>query len=181
MEPLQTTVTVNQNYGRGIPNITFQNCRFYGKPNFQGVPNQWKDDRRQFTIMVPNDEADNLRAIGYNVKTKVLTEEEKQQGLEQISHISIKVDFRPDKENPSDISKERGPDIYIVQDGKEPEKLTSKTVACLDNARFENIDMEIRGWEYSPEDNPGQYSARLVSLVAVMRPSQLGEKYGLRI
>lgn len=180
-EPLQTSITVLENYGRGIPNLMIFGARFYGRPNFSGEPNQWKDSRRQFTIMIPNEDAENLRVIGYNVKTKVLTPEEIAEGREVVSHLNIKVDFRPDKMYPDDITRERGPTIVIHQDINgipENEPLTSRTVGALDRARFENIDMEIRGWEYDAEENPGQYSARLVQLVAVMRPNMLTEKYG---
>lgn len=182
MEPLQTLVHVGETYGRGIPNLTIEAARFYGRPNFAGEMNQFKSTRRQFTILIPNEVAEDLRTIGYNVKTKVLTPEEIEAGMEVLSHLTVVVDNRPDKMYPDDPTREKGAEVYvhkIVQGEPKNEKLTSRTFGVMDSGRFEHIDMEIRGWEYDPDEEPGKYSARLVQLVAVMRPSLLVEKYGI--
>lgn len=175
-EPV-TTISIQETYGRGIGNLVIQNAKFFGRPNFAGEMNQWKDDSRQFNVMIPNEFADQLRALGWNVKTLLARAEF--EGDEDKSFLKVAVDFGFTKGHEGDYDYEKGPDVWILQ-GEEREKLTSKTVPLLDRARFENIDMEIRGWEYRPDESPGQYSARLVMLVAVMRPSILGEKYQLR-
>lgn len=177
MENLETKVSTGEAYGSGIGNLVMEGCRFFGRPNFAGEMNQWKDDSRQFNVMIPNALADQLRDLGWNVKTLLARPEI--DGDEDKSFLKVAVDFGFTKGHEGDYDYEKGPDVWVIQ-GEEREKLTSKTVALLDRARFENIDMEIRGWEYRPDENPGKYSARLVTFVAVMRPSILGEKYKLR-
>jgi hypothetical protein len=78
----------------------------------------------------------------------------------------------------NDPDDSRNPPI-IVRQGESQEKLSVKTVGMLDRSRLESMDMEIRGWEYDPEDQPGQFSARLVALVATLRPNRLEEKWGM--
>lgn len=160
MNDIATIITVMPTVGRGFPNITIENARFWGRPNFKGEMDRFKDDRRKFTVIVPNDTADQLRALGYNVRTTVPENPEQ----EPISSLKVMVDPQSD--------------VYVIQ-GEQREKLTLDTVGILDSAKIETIDMEVRGWEYNAEDNPGQLSARLVTLVAVLRPSILGNKYQL--
>lgn len=169
-------VTVGETYGKQkFPNLTIENARFWGRPNFNGELDRFKDDRRKFTVIVPNEAADMLRDLGYNCKTTLPNPEFPDQ--DPISSIKVMVDFRPDPQHPNDIEREKGPDVWIIQ-GENREKLNSKTVGLLDRSRVDQLDMEIRGWEYDPDENPGALSARLVTLVAVIRPSVLGSKYG---
>ena len=136
----QTKVTIGETYGKQkVGNLTIENCRFWGRPNFSGELDRFKDDRRKFTVIIPNEAAD--------------------------------------MQNPTDITREKGPDVWIIM-GENREKLNSRTVGLLDRSRVENLDIEIRGWEYDPDENPGALSARLVALVAVLRPNLLDAKYG---
>lgn len=155
---------------RGIPNVTLQDCRFFGKPNFAGKENQFGDSRPQFTVVIPNDVADQLRTIGYNVKTTLPTEEQKAEGMEEISHLKIMVG--------SDPLVRMGPA------GATPSVIDQPNFPIVDMTRFETWDCEIRGWAYNEEKvRMGQekellYSARLVQFVGIMRPNILAEKYG---
>lgn len=170
---IQTKISVAEQYGKGVPNIVLEDAKFWGRPNFSGEMNQFKDARPSFTVLIPNENADQLRAMGYNVKTTIPRTADE----ESLSHLKVMVDFRFDKEHPGDVSHERGPSITVIM-GEQREKLTSLTAPILDRSRIESMDMEIRGWEYNAEENPGQLSARLVMLVANMRPSILEQKYG---
>lgn len=174
----ETTVLVADAYGRGIGNVVLQNAYFFGRPNFAGNPDQFNKmgGKRKFNVLVPNDAAEMLTTIGWMVKKLEPRPEFPDDEIRH--HIKIAVDFRFEPAHPGDVEYERGPDIWVIQ-GERKEKLTSKTVGILDSVRIDTMDLEIRGWEYDAEENPGQYSARLVTLVAVMRPSILGEKYGL--
>lgn len=172
MEPINTKITVGEMYGRSkIANITLEDARFWGRPNFSGEMDQFKDDRRKFSVLIPNDMADNLRELGWNVKTRLPTPEEMENGREEVSGLKVMVDFR------THGNEEVGPDIWLIM-GESREKLTSKTVGLLDRSRLITLDMEIRGWEYDPEDKPGEFSARLIQLVAVIEPNLLQTKYG---
>jgi hypothetical protein len=170
---INTIITVGESPNRGIPNITLENARFYGRPNFSGEEDRFKDTRRKFTVLIPNDVADQLREIGYNVKTDIPTQQEVEEyGKETISHLKVMLNLYNDPDD------SRNPPI-IVRQGESQEKLSVKTVGMLDRSRLESMDMEIRGWEYDPEDQPGQFSARLVALVATLRPNRLEEKWGM--
>jgi len=176
---INTKITVGDTYGKGVPNITLEDALFFGRPNFAGELDRFNDDRRKFTVLIPNDVADQLRAIGYMVKTKAPTPEELQQfpDRETISHLKVFLNFGFVKGHEGDPEYETGPNIHVIQ-GEQVEKLTAKTVPILDRSRFESMDMELRGWEYNAEEQPGMYSARLVSMVVTLRPSILDQKYG---
>jgi hypothetical protein len=194
IEEVNTIVSVGEAFGRGIPNITLENARFWGRPNFAGEVDQFRETKRKFTVIIPNDLSDTLRGIGYNVKTSISIKggdgQTKWLGVPQfaglalepeqecISSLKVSMDFKFDPKHPGDVRYEKGPDVFI-KNGEVVEKLSSLTIAVMDRSRFDNVDMEIRGWEWDREEKPGEYTAKLVQLVAVMRPSILGEKYGL--
>lgn len=179
-ETRETILTIGEGRGGRAPNFTLENCQFFGKPNFGGVMDQFKDDRRKFNVVIPEAGMEPLRALGYNVKQTVPKPEDIEMGREPITFLKVLLNFKiPDDKKglPNEIDFETGPDIYIMQ-GEDVEKINSLTVAVLDRTRFDNIDMEIRGWEYDKDENPGVLSARLVQFVGVMRPNMLAGKYG---
>lgn len=172
-EPLNTVVTVAEPFGKAkIGNLTLEDAKFWGRPNFSGEEDQFKDSRRKFSVLIPNDSADTLRELGWNVKTTLPTPEEQEQGREPTSGLKVMLNYSQDERG------EKGPDIWLIA-GDQREKLTSKTVGVLDRSRILGLDMEIRGWEYDPEDKPGEFSARLVQLVAVIEPNRLQQKHGV--
>jgi hypothetical protein len=174
MEPITTVVSVGSvPPGRkGIPNITLQNARFFGRPNFSGIEDRFKDTRRKFTVLIPNDLADQLREMGYNVKTDIPTQEELKEFPDRttVSHLKVMVDD--------------GSDVYIRlgEDGS-PERIPVPNFGLVDKTRFENWDCEIRGWNYNEDEvragvEEPKYSARLVMLVGTVTPNVLTQKYG---
>lgn len=163
---INTKVSVGETYGKKVGNITLEDAKFFGRPNFSGEEDQFKDSRRKFTVLIPNEVADQLRQMGWNVKTNIPTPEDlaKDPDRKEISHLKVMVG--------------ENVDIYIKM-GDNIEKLVANTFGMIDRARIQNMDMEIRAWEYDPEERPGQYSARLVSLVATIEPNLLQQKYGM--
>ena len=160
---LNTKVSVGDTYGKQkLGNLTLEDAKFWGRPNFSGDPeaDRFKDPRRKFTIQIPNEVADELRNMGWNVKTTIPENEDQ----EPISSLKVMID-------------EDRSDVWVIM-GEEREKLTKETMGLLDRSRIDNLDMEIRAWEYNPEEHPDEYSARLVTLVAVIRPNLLAAKYG---
>jgi hypothetical protein len=173
-EPLNTKITIAEPYGRQkIGNLTLEDARFWGRPNFSGEMDQFKDDRRKFSVLIPNELADGLRDLGWNVKTTLPTPEEVAAGKESTSGLKVMLNFRTNENG-----EETGPDVWLIM-GEQREKLTSKTIGVLDRSRIIDLAMEIRAWEYDPDDNPGKFSARLVQLVAVIEPNLLQSKYGI--
>lgn len=181
MEQPTSTITVGTLWGKQtVPNITIEDAKFWGRPNFAGEMNQFKETKRQFTVLIPNDVADDLRALGYNVKTKIPTPEEQAEGREPISFLKVIVDVNINNEG-----EEYGSAVHIIQ-GDTPEKLNGQTMGILDRSRILNIDMEIRAWCYNQKEvdaglEEPAYSARLVTCVAVIQRSVLGDKYGALI
>lgn len=162
---INTVVSVGETFGKQkLGNLTLEDAKFFGRPNFSGEEDQFKDARPKFTVLIPNDLADKLRELGWNVKTNIPTQEEMAEGREMISHLKVMVD--------------RQSDIWIIM-GEDREKLNEQTRGVLDKSRVERLDMEIRAWEYDPEEKPGEFSARLVTLIAVIRPNILSQKYGM--
>jgi hypothetical protein len=166
---INTKVSTGDTYNKKVGNLILEDAKFFGRPNFSGELDRFKDDRRKFTVLIPNELADQLREMGWNVKTSIPTEEERAEGREELSHLKVMVDM---SDEPG-----RGPDVWVIM-GEDREKLTTATVGILDRSRIDTMDMEIRAWEYDPEENPGKYSARLVMLVAHITPNRLEEKYG---
>ena len=162
---INTKVSVGETYGKKVGNITLEDAKFFGRPNFSGVEDRFKDDRRKFTVLIPNEVADQLREMGWNVKTSIPTQEELREfpDREPISHLKVMVD---------DGS------IVQIRMGENVEQLTVGNFGVIDRSRIDTMDMEIRAWEYDPEERPGNYSARLVALIANIRPNILEQKYG---
>ena len=174
MDPITTTVSVAQMPAgrKGIPNITLQGARFFGRPNFSGVEDRFKDTRRKFTVLIPNEVADELRNMGYNVKTDIPTQEELKEFPDRttVSHLKVMVD---------DTS-----DIYIRLGAEgQPERIPVPNFGLVDKTRFEEWDCEIRAWNYNEDEvragtEQPKYSARLVTLVGTITPNVLTQKYG---
>ncbi len=169
---INTIVSIGQSFGKGLPNVTLQDAKFFGRPNFAGEKNRFKEEKRQFTVLIPNDTADTLREIGYNVKTNIPTPEDLREhpDRETISHLKVAVD---------DSS-----DVFIKMGAEgEPTKLDPKTFGVVDKSRIHEMDMEIRAWMYNKdevaagEETP-KWSARLVTIVVNLERNLLMEKYG---
>lgn len=168
---LETIVSVGQAFGRGIPNITLEKARFFGRPNFAGAKDRFKEEKRQFTVLIPNDIADQLRAIGYNVKTNIPTPEELREfpDREKISHLKVAVD--------------ESSDVFVKMGDADPTKLAPQTFGVVDKSRIHEMDMELRAWMYNRDmveqkiEEP-KWSARLVQCVVVLEPNILAMKYG---
>lgn len=173
-EPLTTRITIAEPFGRSkVGNLTLEDAKFWGRPNFSGETDNFKDERRKFSVLIPNELADDLRAMGWNVKTTLPSPEDVAAGREPVSGLKVMLNFRDEG-----TDRETGPDIWLIA-GDQREKLTSKTVGSLDRSRIVELAMEIRGWEYDPEDKPGELSARLVQLVAVIEPNILQQRYNI--
>lgn len=171
---LNTVITMSEPYGRGIGNLTLENVRFLGRPNFSGERDRFKDTRRKCTVLIPEEHVEGLRAIGWNVKTTIPNMPDQ----EPLHLLDVFASFKFDDNHPGDVRYERGPEVFVIM-GQNQERLTSDTIGMLDRTRLLNVDMEIRGWEYDPDEHPGAYSARLVGLVAEIAGSRLKDKYNL--
>ena len=175
-----TTIEVGPTHGKKLGNLTLLGAQFFGRPNFAGEMDRFKDDRRKFTVLIPNEVADQLRQAGWNVKTMTPTPEELAEfpDRQPLSHLKVMIDTPVfEQDHAGQDVQVRGSEVFLLQ-GDDVERLSAATLAVVDRSRFENIDMEIRAWEYDPEEQPGQFSARLVKFVGVMPVNLLDQKYG---
>lgn len=164
IEPIETIVSSGPTLGKKLGNLTLMKARFFGRPNFSGEVDRFGDARRKFTVFIPNELADQLREMGWNVKTIIPNEEEQAEGRETVSCLKVMVD---------DIS------VIQVRAGEDVTNLAVPNFGVMDRTRIEEMDMELRAWEYKPEEKPGEYSARLVALVATVQLNKLEQKYGI--
>lgn len=170
MQLKPTVVSIGQSFGRGLPNLTLEDAQFFGKPNFSGEKNKFKEEKRQFTVLIPTDVAEQLRAIGYNVKTNIPTPEEKAEfpDRETISHLKVAVD--------------NSSDIFVKMGDLDFQRLEQRTWGIVDKSRIETMDLEIRAWHYNEEDKNDadytpKYSARLVKIYITLEHNKLDAKY----
>lgn len=163
---INTQISVGDTFGKKVGNLTLLDAKFFGRPNFSGEMDRFKDDRRKFTVLIPNDMADQLREMGWNVKTIIPTQEEKDEGRETVSCLRVMVDD--------------GSQVFLkkADPASPPEAIKVNQFGIVDRSRFSEFSIEIRAWEYDPEENAGKYSARLVSFVGVMNPNLLADRYG---
>lgn len=163
---IKTKVSVGPTGRNKLGNITLEDAKFFGRPNFSGEMDRFKDDRRKFTVLIPNDVADQLREMGWNVKTNIPTAEELAEfpDREPLSHLKVMVDDNS---------------AIQIRAGESIENLQPGAFGVIDRSRIQEMDMEIRAWEYDPDERPGQYSARLVALVALIELNALERKYGI--
>lgn len=184
-----TTIIIGELFGqKKVANITLQNARFWGRPNFNGDLDRFRDSSRKFTLIIPNELADDLRNLGWNIKTAY-----KQQvgdrtewitvpsmgalpkldpDQEVVSSLKVKVDMSPEKDAAG-----KGSKVWIsTGPGVPPQQLNSRTAGIIDRSRVHRIDCELRAWEYDPEEEPGKYSARLVEIIAVVQLNPIAER-----
>lgn len=194
-----TVIHIGELYGqKKVANLTIENARFWGRPNFNGDLDQFKNTNRKFTVIIPNDVADDVRTLGWNVKHKLKTlvgHDEKNSPIYQwdnlpsvasvaaagglsddqelISSMRVMVDMSPEK----DIQG-KGSKVWMSLGSGPAEQLNSRTAGAIDRSRIVKFDCEIRAWEYDPEDEPGKYSARLVECVAVVELNRIQQIHG---
>lgn len=179
MDPVQTEVFVGNVYGRMVaPNLTFMNTRFYGPPNFTGLPNNFNDDRKQCTILLQAQHVEELQKLGYNVKPSKVNPE--YPDSEPFGHLKVMVDNQIWEETDGQKVQVQGPEITVKM-GDKLERLNNATMAILDKSRIVDLDVEVRAWDYPKREPNEPYSARLVKLVATIERDRLSEKHGLGV
>ena len=162
---IPTQIRVGAIGNKKVANLELIDAKFWGRPNFSGEEDRFKDTRRKFTILIPEDSAEQIRQMGWNVKTTIPSEEDLAIDPERkpLSHLKVMVD------DSSEVKLVHG-DIVTV--------IPKENFGIVDRTRFDEVSIEIRAWEYDPDESPGQFSARLVQFVGVFTPSLLQERYG---
>lgn len=189
-EPKVVEVHIHDEPHKKVANITVLNAEFWGRPNFAGEEDRFRDSSRKYTLLFPPDVADRLADLGWPIKFQLRTSVDSQnseyvrfnraadvppltEGQELFCSLKVKVDMSPQKDLEG-----RGSKVFMKM-GDQVEKLNSATVGAIDRSRIVSSDHELRAWEYDPEDDPGKFSARLVEAVVVINPNLLAQRHGV--
>lgn len=142
--------------------LIIENARFMFKPNFAGEGTQYNNPgNRNFSVMIEEEDAEQLKAMGWNVKEWHPKNDEN-----DIHHyLDVKVnfgDYRPPKI------------VMVTSHGKIT--LTEETVQELDNANIKHLDVAIRPYNWSVNGKEGT-KGYLKTLYAVLDEDEFEAKY----
>ena len=143
-----------------VSNIEIENAQIRFR-NFSGRETKFNNaGRRNFCVLISEDDAQALADIGWNIKYLRAQHE----GEIDQPYLQVKVTFEP-----------IAPSIFLVT-GKRKVKLNEDTVGQLDFAELSNVDLIIRPYEY---DFNGQHgiSAYVKTMYATIVEDQFASKY----
>ena len=134
--------------------------------NFSGAESEYNAaGDRNFCVVLEPDDADEMRAAGWNVR-----ELPPRPGYEEDGptyYIKVKLSYR---------FEERAP-LIVRLDGRHRVNLTEKTVSSLDWDEIEHVDLEIRPYNWEKGSRKG-VTAYLKSMYVRVKEDRLAAKYG---
>lgn len=134
-------------------------CRLIFK-NFAGRKDKFNEEgRRHVSIVLSEQQADELAEQGYNVKSRP----PRQEGDDTLYHLKLNVKFD---------TAGRPPRVVMVTKKKQT-RLDEDIVDLLDDLYIERANVRFRAWEYEP----GKRSAYLQTLFAVVQEDTLGAEF----
>lgn len=146
------------------PPLTVEDARIIWR-NFEGRKTLYNAlGQRNFALVIPPEDVENMRADGWNVKTKAPNPEYPDQ--EPLSTLAVKVNFSGAK-----------PPRIVVIAGKDRTELDESTVDMLDRVQIEHVDLIINPSYYDVNGRQG-YSAYLRSIYVTIVQDDLEKKYG---
>lgn len=145
--------------------IVIENAKIIFK-NFSGKGTDYNaEGDRNFCVVLDDEQAESMKAMGYNVKTKLPREGYEDDG--NFNFLKIKVSLK--------YGDNRDAEIYRIV-GNNRVKLTDKTVSTLDWDEIENIDMRIRPWNWTKGNRSG-VAAFLDTMYVTVKEDSLDAKY----
>lgn len=131
--------------------------------NFTGRGSQYnREGDRNFNVIIDNsDIANELKAIGWNVKIRQPRDKED----DVLHYLKVNVSYRF-----------RGPQIFL-HIGKNVSELTEETVGLLDNADILSCDLVINPSHWERPDGSSGISAYLDTMHVVARGDYFADKY----
>lgn len=143
-----------------VSNITIEGARILFR-NFKGEERTYNPKgRRNFCVILPEELVDDLVADGWNVKTL----KPRDDGDEPQQYLQVKVQYGT-----------RPPKIVIMTSAGRTE-LSEDTVAMLDWAEIDDVDLTIRPYVYDVNGKTG-VSAYLKSMFVTIHEDYLEQKY----
>lgn len=145
-----------------IPSVTVENAKIIYK-NFEGKEGMYnaKGDRN-FTLVLPVEEGEDLAKLGWNVKFK----EPREEGDEPEAHLQVSVSYR-----------NRPPRVVLIT-SRNRTPLTEDTIEVLDYADIELIDLVINPYEWVVGDKGG-VKAYLKTMFVTVAEDDLERKYAI--
>lgn len=144
-------------------NITLENARLLFR-NFAGEERAYNDKgRRNFCVVIPEDQVELLRADGWNIKFLPAREE----GDEPLAYLQVKVKFG-----------KRPPRIVVISSANRV-TIDEETCSMLDWAEFETVDLIIRPYDWEVNGKSGR-TAYLKTGFFTLYEDELEMKYAVR-
>ena len=132
--------------------------------NFQGAERQFnRAGDRNFAVVIPLEEVDNLRGLGWNVKIL----EAREEGDDPLAYLKVKIKYREDGS---------GPGVNIVLDDKRVISLGQESVELVDTAEILNADISLNPYPWDVGGKQG-ITAYLKDAYITIRPDPLMMKY----
>ena len=129
--------------------------------NFAGEKKQFNDEgKRNFSIVLTPQQAEEMEREGWNVKRKPPREE----GDEEFCHLKVKVSYAG-----------RPPRIVMIS-SKGRTNLDEETAELMDIAELKNVDLIIRAYDWEVNDKRGR-TAYLKTIYATIWEDELDLKY----
>lgn len=124
---------------RGI--LQINNARIAFR-NFKGEADKYnREGDRNFALIIPTEEiADALDKEGWNVKIR----DPREEGDLPFMYLTVKVKFN-----------DRGPQVYL-RSGDRINKLDEESVDILDDIDIENVDLDIRPYDWEVNGKTGR-------------------------
>lgn len=145
---------------RGI--LQFDNARITHK-NFSGAADQYnRAGDRNFSIIIEDEDvADQLKAEGWNVKTRPPRVE----GEAPFMYLPVKVKFN-----------DFGPKVYL-KSGSAMVELSEETVGRLDRIDILSVDLDVRPYDWTLASGKSGRTAYLESIHVTQRIDRFAARY----
>lgn len=147
--------------------VNLENVRI-GFRNFEGREGMYnKAGQRSFAVFLDSQTAEELAREGWNVKfpkenpNRVDPDEPE---FDPYLQVSVSFDFYP-------------PNVFLISNDQ-PSRLGEEEVAMLDWAEIENVDLVLRPYEWSVNNNSG-IKAYLKAGYFTIVADRFAEKYGV--
>lgn len=143
-----------------VSNISVENARILFR-NFAGKESKFNaKGKRNFCLILDNDVAEDLKQIGWNIK--YLSPRDPDDDPQAYLQVAVAFDNFP-------------PKIWLISGGKKTE-LTEETVAVLDYAEIENIDVIVRPYVWEVNGKTG-IKAYVKNMYVTIVENEFEKKY----
>lgn len=136
-----------------VENIWIEGAQIRGR-NFSGK--KFGDGKKSFGVIFDEETALRLMDIGWNLKKKASTDPD--EPPKYIMYVKVAYENFP-------------PTVWSIAN-RHKTLLNDETIGSLDGARIQNVDLEIRPYNYK-----GKISAYLKEMWVTIIPSRFEEKY----